>query len=569
MTYKAEVITDGPIRYWRFDEDSGAFHTTYGTDSGTTLGTPRRTRPGVGDGEYAIEFPTVNDYVQMGAVGTIPQVSKRNSFSWECWFRCDDVGTPSSGILAHQLIGTNCWVDAFSKCSWATIMRLASGNDNGKIEVHAAVGSVEVVVKSPVLMDDDIWHHVVGTFNGTTLSLYTDGVLRGTAAVSGAVNAGINPPVVGHMYESDTNATLYPPNAFAGMIDEVAVYETVLSAARIKKHYDEGIKQFVKWYQFDGTNEIRLTPTQYTGSTEVALTSHYQPVSVVESGYGVIPGSNLTLFTPAIAAASYPGNAFMDNYRYKILKSGTYSNYRFEYRVEVNTGNVTFYNCHFAGAPGDTTTTDVALINCLTTGTGKASLTRCTLIPLVKYAGIDGVRGQQLTIDGCEISGTVDGGQLWGTGGTTIKNTWVHDMKWYAPPAGPDDAGTHNDCFQISSGVDYIFQNNLFSGTITSIGLLFTQGQGTTGDILIDGNTFDLTGNGADVGFKDWNHPSGAVAIQNVTVSNNKFKKDLGKYQIHPTTLTFDHPSNVFVPNAWIDGSAPPARGWTIEDVWP
>src|SRR4029078_10551679 len=115
MTTQTEVAAANPTRYWKFDEPSGAYHTSIGTDSGTTIGTPTRVMPGIGSAGDPIGFPSVSSYFQMGAVGTIPATAARSAFSWECWFRSPAQTTPGSCMTAQQIIRTDCSVAAFGR----------------------------------------------------------------------------------------------------------------------------------------------------------------------------------------------------------------------------------------------------------------------------------------------------------------------------------------------------------------------------------------------------------------------------------------------------------------------
>ena len=52
------------------------------------------------------------------------------------------------------------------------------------------IGGSAYSVSSSVVVNDGNWHHVVGTFNGSTLLVYVDGVQKGTTSVSGSIDTG-------------------------------------------------------------------------------------------------------------------------------------------------------------------------------------------------------------------------------------------------------------------------------------------------------------------------------------------------------------------------------------------
>ena len=81
------------------------------------------------------------------------------------------------------------------------------------------------------------WHHLVGTHDGTNARLYFDGALvAGPVAVPFSGGASDHPLWIGTGSDSGTTSASWP-----GSIDEAAVYNQALSAARIQAHYNAGI----------------------------------------------------------------------------------------------------------------------------------------------------------------------------------------------------------------------------------------------------------------------------------------------------------------------------------------
>ena len=77
------------------------------------------------------------------------------------------------------------------------------------------------------------WSHLVGTYDGTVLSLFVDGSLVGSAPAS--FSPGSVPLTIGRNISGDPR---YPLD---GVVDEVAYYNYALSADRVSAHYQTGI----------------------------------------------------------------------------------------------------------------------------------------------------------------------------------------------------------------------------------------------------------------------------------------------------------------------------------------
>ena len=80
-------------------------------------------------------------------------------------------------------------------------------------------------------MWDNAWHMVAGTFDGTAVRLYLDGLLVGSAPASGAIGYGLtsNAFVIGNATPSGCSQN----TSFSGDLDEVMVFDRALSAAQV------------------------------------------------------------------------------------------------------------------------------------------------------------------------------------------------------------------------------------------------------------------------------------------------------------------------------------------------
>jgi hypothetical protein len=82
------------------------------------------------------------------------------------------------------------------------------------------------VSTTATILADGLWHHVTYTFTNSSnvVNIYVDGVL------SGSGNMALAPDVAGHVMRLGAN----PPHFFHGQMDELRIYNRVLSQSEIQ-----------------------------------------------------------------------------------------------------------------------------------------------------------------------------------------------------------------------------------------------------------------------------------------------------------------------------------------------
>jgi large repetitive protein len=220
--YGAAVVADGPQVYWRLDETSGTAardvvsgDTSSGTyTSGVDLGADAS--PAGPDGT-AIRLP--GDSAQRMVTGT--QIGNPTVFSLETWFR-------TTTTRGGRLIGFGNSRTGTSSSADRHIYML----DTGQLRYGITSGGQNQNVDSPAAYNDDRWHHVVATQGPGGQRLYVDGapVASGGAATpdnyTGYWRLGTD-----SVWGGASSAS------FSGLLDEAAVYPTVLAPQTIERHY--------------------------------------------------------------------------------------------------------------------------------------------------------------------------------------------------------------------------------------------------------------------------------------------------------------------------------------------
>ena len=205
--------TSGLVSYWRLGESSGTSACdSYGPNPGTYQGAYSLGRVGAlaGDPNTAVLFD--------GSTGTVtiphsPSLDVGDSFTVEAWVKRNGFGAPDYQAIASQ--GANAWLLAFN-ASNRLVLRQAKVGD---------------LVQSTVSVTDTGWHHVAATKSGSSVHLYIDGVDR-TGSVTNRTMANNTIP----LSIGQSSSTSY----WNGTLDEVALYNTALSASTIQTHRDKG-----------------------------------------------------------------------------------------------------------------------------------------------------------------------------------------------------------------------------------------------------------------------------------------------------------------------------------------
>jgi hypothetical protein len=149
------------------------------------------------------------------------------------------------------------------------------------------------------LRNDEGYHHIVGTYDGTTQALYVDGILRASRAQTGAISTTANAFRIGY-------GTSGFQNNRAMFADDCAIYATALSATRIQTHHKAGKGKFGLVDDF-GRGDVSVVGNQdleYIG-TSAAANKQLFAHQTVDAGFPL--AQSLTLWVGARKAQPADG----------------------------------------------------------------------------------------------------------------------------------------------------------------------------------------------------------------------------------------------------------------------
>lgn len=213
--YRAAVMADEPVGYWRLGEKTG----TVAKDEigqhngeyvgGVTLGTELSSA----DGDTAVTFDGKTGKI---VIGNAFGFTGSSEFSIESWIHIPDFDATRRFIVSKFAPGT--------KSGWYT------AENNNFDGLGFGVMNLGLYSEWAAPIVPNAWVHHVGTYTSKELCAYINGN-RVNCFEPGNPPADTSQPVV-------IGASADDDGFFKGSIDEVAIYAKALTADRIKEHYE-------------------------------------------------------------------------------------------------------------------------------------------------------------------------------------------------------------------------------------------------------------------------------------------------------------------------------------------
>ena len=203
----------GLVGYWKFDEGTGTTARDYSgnNNNGTLVNGPTWTTGKVGG---ALSFDGVDDYVSVSDSNSLDIANAITIEAWVFW--------PVSAV--KEMIVKN------NNANNAPGAYELFQNTN-KVSFRLLKGGVMTTLTSNTSLSLNVWHHILGIWNGSSMRIFIDGVGdSNTLSLTAPIDITAGKLTIGAYADSR-----YPLN---GLIDEVRIYNRPLSDAEIKAIYD-------------------------------------------------------------------------------------------------------------------------------------------------------------------------------------------------------------------------------------------------------------------------------------------------------------------------------------------
>jgi phosphodiesterase/alkaline phosphatase D-like protein len=214
-SYAATVAADAPVSHWRLGETSGtAAADVFARNAGVFRGGPFLNQAGlINDTNRAARFDGNDDWTE---VRDSASLDLTNAITLEAWIKPDAI--PAAGGWASVVSKPESYSLQFNGPQLEFTL-IQNGNRRRLLAPSGAVVAGRT-------------YHAVATYDGATQRLYLNGTQVASRAQSGSASVTTWPLALGSWNGY--------AESFRGTIDEVAVYNTTLSAARVSAHYTAG-----------------------------------------------------------------------------------------------------------------------------------------------------------------------------------------------------------------------------------------------------------------------------------------------------------------------------------------
>lgn len=263
-------VRNGLVGHWKFDEAITTGTTTWDSSNngghGFLANGPTRTATASCEIGTCLDFDGTNDHVNL-PTSTVFDVSKITVSAWVV-----------SDVTTADLTSVSRYNNAAPvNGNWI----LGHGATESTYRFLARIGGANQSAESNAGFSTDVWHHLVGTYDGSTVKLYVDGVERASTAISGSLATST---IAVRIANRDGNT-----NYWDGKIDDVRVYNRALSADEISRIYSSTI--FTRYFYIEDVNRDLCGAGAITtdvasgcgsgpGSTGVALDPSTEKITV-------------------------------------------------------------------------------------------------------------------------------------------------------------------------------------------------------------------------------------------------------------------------------------------------
>ena len=203
------------VAHWKLDEGAGdTAQDSAGDNNGVLRGDPQW-RPYRGRMDGALEFDGVADYVDCGNSAVFDITDE---ITLAAWVNISAVNMDWQPIVAK---GDSAW-------------RLSTAEDQMRFHLAVTGGPPWNFINGDIEVGENEWHHVCGTYDGSNMRLYVDGIEDSASPVAESNGVQVNEYNV-YIGANEEHDERY----WDGMIDDVRIYTCPLTSVEVRELFME------------------------------------------------------------------------------------------------------------------------------------------------------------------------------------------------------------------------------------------------------------------------------------------------------------------------------------------
>lgn len=210
----AHPLSKGLIGCWLFNENSGdkVFDLsgngnlgTFGAGASAPTWEPGRIGP-------ALDFDG-GDEIDCGSGSTLDNLT--SAITVEAWVKPGLTGSWQTIVEKNWNVAGQSWILEITNSNWFEFyVKTSDGLANAQWTTAVSTG---------------VWYHIVGTFDGTNVKLYVNGLLKESDNLTGTIGINSNPVYIGNKKNLD--------QFFTGSVGMLKIYNRTLNASEIWQLY--------------------------------------------------------------------------------------------------------------------------------------------------------------------------------------------------------------------------------------------------------------------------------------------------------------------------------------------
>jgi hypothetical protein len=207
-------LNDSLVAYYPFNNNANddTQHANNGAVNGAILGMDRH-----GNENSAYVFNGQNNYISISHDSSL---NMTNKMTVSAWVKSNDMGKENQDILSKTESG-----------SYSLALNETDGEVDSKFAFLVNINNNYEYVYSASHPQEE-WYHVVGSYDGSEMKIYVNGIVEGTLSVSGSVKNNTSPLILG-------NESHQLNEPFDGTLDEIRIYNRLLLSSEVLALYQE------------------------------------------------------------------------------------------------------------------------------------------------------------------------------------------------------------------------------------------------------------------------------------------------------------------------------------------